>query len=122
MSYLKEAREKLEREAKAGNYDRAAAVMKAEVKKTLLNFAEQNEEFAQAIAQGGAFTDCMKAVAKNPGSGISDLQAYKRAVSFYFPGADIEMSMTVRLEPRAKSEPEPKEEKSGMILDLSAFL
>ena len=78
--------EKLEKELKAGSYDRYANVMKASVKEALESFADQDDEFAQAIVQGGSFSDCMKAVAKGCGQSISDLEAYQRAAAFYFPG------------------------------------
>ena len=36
--------------------------MKSAVRDALLEFCRQNEEFAQAVAQGGSFPDCMAAV------------------------------------------------------------
>ena len=118
MDFKKEAKNKLEREAKAGKFDRYAAVMKPACKAALLDFIEQNEEFAQAIAQGGSFEDCMKAVAKNCGSYLSDIEAYQRAVAFYFKGAEIKFKMEIQLEPQNESKPE----KEGLMLDLSAWL
>ncbi len=35
----------------------------------------------------------------NVGEGLSDLEAYKRAVQFYFPGADVEFQMKIRVNP-----------------------
>lgn len=43
--------------------DRYGAAMKGAVRRALESFARQDGEFAQAIAQGGSFTDCMKRVA-----------------------------------------------------------
>ena len=40
------------------------SAMKSAVRDALLEFCRQNEEFAQAVVQGGAFPDCMAAVAK----------------------------------------------------------
>lgn len=90
---------KLAAEFAQGNYDRAAAIMKQSVRDALETFVRQNDEFAQAVVQGGAFADCMKSVAKNCGSGISDLEACRRAVQFYFPGADVEFQMKIRVNP-----------------------
>lgn len=90
--------------------------MKSAVRDALLEFCRQNEEFAQAVAQGGSFPDCMTAVAKGVGSSLSDLEAYRRAASFYFDGARVNFTMTIQLEP---AEPEP--ERSGILLDLSDF-
>ena len=41
--------------------------MKSAVRDVLLEFCRQNAEFAQAVAQGGSFPDCMAAVAKGVG-------------------------------------------------------
>ena len=51
----------------------AGAVMAA-----LKDFCLQEEEFAQAIVQGGTFADCMKAVAKGVGNSISDIAIRQR--------------------------------------------
>ena len=72
--WFDQAKKKLEAEAKSGTFDRYGAVMKTAVRDSLLDFCRQDEEFAQAVAQGGSFADCMKAVAKNCGSSISDLE------------------------------------------------
>ena len=42
-------------------------VMKSAERDALQEFCRQNEEFAQAVAQGGSFPDCMTAVAKGVG-------------------------------------------------------
>lgn len=91
--------------------------MKSAVRDALLEFCRQNEEFAQAVAQGGSFPDCMAAVAKGVGSSLSDLEAYRRAASFYFDGAQIDFSMTVRLEPADTAQ----DQGGGIVLDLSDF-
>ncbi|OUN05521.1 hypothetical protein B5G43_12610 [Flavonifractor sp. An92] len=91
-------------------------VMKSAVRDALLEFCRQNEEFAQAVAQGGSFPDCMTAVAKGVGSSLSDLEAYRQAAAFYFDGAKVHFTMTIQLEP---AEPEP--ERTGILLDLSDF-
>lgn len=95
--WYEQAMKKLEAEKKAGSYDRYASAMKDAVYDALEGFCRQDAEFAQAVAQGGTFTDCMKAVAKSCGSSISDLEAFRRAVRFYFPGADVKFHMTVNL-------------------------
>ena len=99
LNYRQQAKDKLNKEYKAFKGDRYQQVMKSAVREALLTFIEQDNEFAQAIAQGGTFADCMKAVAKGIGNAISDIDAYKRAVQFYFPGADISFIMTVRVNP-----------------------
>ena len=96
--------------------------MKAAVIEALLDFCRQ-EEFAQAVVQGGSFKDCMAAVCKKiKDKSISDLEAYKAAVEFYFPGAAVSMKMNIDLCGDASGEAAPTPEPGkGMIIDLSAF-
>lgn len=108
--------------------------VKHAVQDALLNFARQDEEFAQAIAQGGSFADCMAAVCKGIGTSISDLEAYRRAAAFYFPGSDVRFEMRIELAPEAgdtssaaDAAPSPQGEgrsagKRGMVIDLADFL
>lgn len=119
--YLDDALKKLDEEYKSGTYDKYAAAMKKAVRDAVEDFCRQDEEFAQAVVQGGSFTDCMKAVAKSCGSSISDLEAYRRAVRFYFPGAEIHMRMTIDLIGAAAGE-DGEPSAAPMILDFTQFL
>lgn len=124
MEFYKEAKEKLEREMNCRNFDRFGNAMKNEVQKTLLEFCRQNGEFAQAVVQGGSFSECMKAVAKCVhGNSISDMEAYGAAVKFYFPGAGIDVKMSINLcaEVEQGSKTEKSDGDKGLILDLSDF-
>lgn len=118
MSWCEQAREKLDREIKEIKGQKEKA-MKEAVQETLLYFCRQKEEFAQAVVQGGTFSECMTAVAKWVGSSISDLDAYKKAVGFYFPGAQIDMQMVIRLEPSETSE--SSQAGDPILLDFSDF-
>ena len=120
--YLDKALKKLEEEYKSGSFDKYANIMKSAVKDTIADFCRQDDEFAQAVVQGGSFTDCMKAVAKSCGTGISDLEAYRRAVRFYFPGAEIRFQMTIDLIGDAAGERESAQDTGTMILDFTQFL
>ena len=103
--------------------DKYGAVMKAPVRDALLDFAKQDEEFAEAIIDGGKFKDCMAAVCKNVGQSLSDLEAYSRAAAFYFPGCKVHFQMAIDLlGDAAAPEPEAPKESAGIVLDLSAFL
>lgn len=126
-----QALEKLRAESKEGKYDRYAAAMKNDVHRTLESFCKQDAEFAQAVVQGGKFEDCMKAVAKGCGSSISDLDAYRKAVQFYFPGADVRFNMSIDLcaSVTGGENPEPQQPEtlsaakpSAKILNLEDFL
>lgn len=61
MDYFEEAKAKLDAGRKV-KLDRYGEAMKGSVADTLLEFCRQDGEFAQAVAQGGSFEDCMKAV------------------------------------------------------------
>ena len=89
--------------------------MKYAVKESLLEFCRQNEEFAQAVVQGGSFSDCMSAVAKGVGSSISDIDAFRKAAGFYFEGAKVEFRMEIQLEPTET------EQAKQIVIDLSDF-
>ena len=123
MSFYEEAKKKLEAEESKVS-GRKESAMKNGVKKALLDFCGQNEEFAQAIVQGGSFADCMKAVAANVGSSISDLEAFGKAVRFYFKGATLDVKMTINLAGEVESaeqrpKPGEKKPKKAVIVDLS---
>lgn len=139
--WLSDALERLKKEEKeAAKVNRYTGVMTSAVKRQLEEFCRQDEEFSQAIVQGGSFTECMKAVTKNVGTSISDVEAYKRAVQFYFPGAEVRVKMWVDLVGQAKvnvagggregplgggeETPEETQEKkpTAKILDLADFL
>lgn len=78
--------------------DRYQKAMQADVRKALLSFCKQESEFSQSIIESKqTFKDCMAAVAKGVRDSISDLEAYRRAAQFYFPGAGIEFFMKIDL-------------------------
>lgn len=90
--------DKLNAENKAFKGDNKAKAMRSAVLDALIGFCKQDNEFAQAVVQSdGTFSDCMAAVAKGVGQSISDLEAYKKAVQFYFPGAEVRFNMTIDL-------------------------
>ena len=107
---------RLEDECKSGKFDKYGNAMKSAVKDALKEFARQDDEFAQAIAQGGSFTDCMAAVAKKiKNNSISALDAYSAAAEFYFPGSKVKFQMRIELS-------EHEEKTDDLLIDLSAFL
>ena len=62
-----EARLKVEYTQVKGQKEQA---MRSAVRDVLLEFCRQDEEFAQAVAQGNSFPACMTAVAKGVGGSI----------------------------------------------------
>lgn len=116
MEYRKQAKERLRREMQSGKFDAKAGAMKKAVCDALVSFCEQDEEFAQAVVQGESFEKCMQAVAKGVGNSISDLEAYRRAVQFYFKGAEISFKMEIDVCPNRVKQDKP------VLLDLGDFL
>lgn len=100
--------EKLQAERAKVNGQKEKAIAGA-VLDALIEFCEQNEEFARAIEQTDkTFPECLTEICKGVGSSISDIEAYRRAVEFYFPGAIVDMVMTIRMsdydEPKVSSD------------------
>lgn len=109
-------------DAKLGKYEN---VVKPYVLDEICIFAKQNSEFAQAIEQSDkSFADCLKATVKGAGASLEDLEVYKRAVAFYFPGADIKCTMTLDLGDNGFSNSKTSTEAdSGKLqLDLDSLL
>lgn len=110
------------KDAKLGKYE---TEVKNAVLRTICKFCEQNAEFKQAIEQSDkSFADCLKASVAGAKEHISDLDCYKRAVAFYFPGADIKCTMTLDLGDNGFSNSKTSTEAdSGKLqLDLDSLL
>lgn len=81
-----------------GKLSAKAQAVSGAVIKQLECFCRQNDEFAQAIAQSDrSVTDCLEFVVKGCGSSISDIECYRRAVDFWFPGAKVNFQISVDL-------------------------
>lgn len=109
----------------AGNKEKAMA---GAVFAAIKDFCLQDEEFAQAVVQGGSFADCMKKVASGVGNSISDLDAYKKAVQFYFPGAEVHMQLTIDMIGKAAGKGKPAEQAApaaepapSLVLNLADY-
>ena len=97
--------------------------VRAAVLEVLIKFCEENSEFAQAVVQAPedkTVNDCIESTVKNAGSSISDIEVYKRAVQFYFPGADIHFDMRIDLGDGGFSNDGKPE--NSMRLSLDEFL
>lgn len=131
MNFYEEAQEKLRRELPGITGNKEGAI-KTAVRDALLNFAGQDEEFAQAIVQGGSLKDCMTTVCKGITTSISDFEAYSRAAAFYFPGAKVRFEMHIDLVGEADAlsvtgagagDSSPRGGgKAGLVLNLADFL
>lgn len=122
--------ERIRAELKNVKSDRYYNVLKNPVAEALISFCEQQPEFDQAVSEAkGSFSDCLAHVCKGIGGAISDIDAYRKAVEFYFPGAVVEMKMVIRMsEFEAEDFPEaevvkPEEKKSAELsFDLMDLL
>ena len=84
---------------------------------TLISFCNQSEEFAKAVYESEkTFVGCIVAVLKDHGNCLSDIEAYCRAVAYYFETADISFEMTLHLNS------EDKAQKSAVVLNLFDML
>lgn len=118
-------KEKLTAELTDAKLGKCETAVKNAVMKTICKFCEQNAEFKQAIEQSGkSFADCLRASVAGAKEHISDLDCYKRAVAFYFPGADIKCTMTLDLGDNGFSNSKTSTEAdSGKLqLDLDSLL
>ncbi len=121
MDWYEDAKKKLEA-GKAARLDKYGEAMKGSVADTLLTFCRQDGEFAQAVAQGGSFEDCMKAVGKCvKGNSISDAEAWGAAVRFYFPGAEIRVTMEIDLCASVRGKNDEAAGADTKLIDLSEF-
>jgi hypothetical protein len=124
-----QAIEKIKKELALVKGDRYVDIVKKPTAETLMDFCRQDVEFAQAvIQQDKTLGECLKEIMKGCGSGISDITVYRKAVQFYFPGADVRMKMTVDLcasvnngEDDRSAASEPAKD-VGLTLDLTDFL
>lgn len=117
--------EKLNTEFKAFKGDKYTEIMKGAVLDALIGFCKQNEEFADAVMVADkTFKGAMDAVRKSvKGNGISDIEAYRAAVGYYFAGAVVDFVMNIRMSEFEEPKNEPKieakkEDKKAKILSL----
>ena len=129
MGFTQQALEKLAEEKKKRPTGTKAIAVYDAVYETIVDFVRQNEEFAQAVVQRGkTLADCCMEIMKDVGTSISDLEVYRKAVGFYFPGATIEMQMKINLSGQAESaenkglgHADDGKNKAAIVLDLSDF-
>lgn len=68
------------------------------VAEALTSFCEQEPELEQAIEQSGkTFQECLDSVVKGCGNVLPDIEAYRKAVKFYFSTATVSFHMSIDL-------------------------
>lgn len=117
---MQEAVEKIRKEqSDANGLDSKAKAMAGAVADKLCDFCQQDVTFSEAVVHGGTLSECMAAVANGVGNSISDIEAYTKAVRFYFPTAKIDVTMTINLIGGTAETSTPKR---GVVLDLMDFM
>ena len=122
--------EKLRAGEKTFKGDMKAMFMKNAVCEALVSFCKHIEEFADAvIVDDKTFKGAMEAVVKAvKGNAISDIDAYRAAVSYFFPGAVVDFVMNIRMSeyeepvPAVKQDEPVRKEKTKKAKILSLDL
>ena len=93
---------------KKGCSNNKASVMYSHIVKALKNFCEQNVEFAEAVLQSNKTVgECADSIGRSiNGSSISDIEVYRKAAEFYFPGCVVEFEMKLYMSKYEKDEPQ----------------
>lgn len=84
---------------------RFAGAMAKAIEAMLESFCEQDERFAEKVLSSDkTLTDCVKSVLSGTQYVLSDVEAYRKAVAFYFPGADVDFRCLIVI-PEEKKQP-----------------
>ena len=121
---MKELRERLTKEAEGTFKGRREEAVKKAVLEQLLSFCEQDAEFLQAVKDSGkGLEECCRAIMKDVGSFISDIEVYRRMAAFFFPGAGVNVQMTINLSAEAEAMGDVKRIPGrAVVLDLFSEL
>ena len=78
--------------------NRYAQILQRPVARALASFIEDSEFADAVVAKGGTgFSECLEAVTQGIGTSISDIEVYRRAANFYFPGCGVRFKMEIDL-------------------------
>ena len=124
MSIEEEAIAKLTDEFGKAKLDKYGNVVGKPVLEALVAFCKQNSEFSQAVMQSDkTIGECISAATHGVTTALSDIETYRRAVNFYFPGAEIRFTMTIDLGDNGFSNAPAEPPKStGLQLSLDELL
>lgn len=116
---IQAVKEKLEREMQKKASGSKASAVRLSVYTQLVAFSEQSKEFAEAILDSEkTINDCCSEVMEGCGCAISDIEVYRKVVAFYFPGSDVEMTLTINLSADAEKNPQTTYKRKAVVLDL----
>lgn len=95
---IKEAKNKIDKELKEFKGATKAKAVSDYVAKTLKQFCDVEAFAAAVIKSEKTLTDCCNEIMAKVGNHVSDLEVYKKAAQFYFPGSKVEFNMTINVE------------------------
>ena len=112
---IQKAIDKINKEFKGATLkDRYQKVVGEHVVDTLKEFCRQNSEFAQAVVQSSkSVSDCIAYTVKGCKEYTADIEVYRKAAEFYFPGAVVRFEMILDLGDDGFSNNKPGEEEPG---------
>ncbi len=87
----------------------------------LESFVKQDEEFAQAVAQGGTLQKCFEEVykaIKDSNFALSDFKTYETAAGFFFPGCKIRYHMEIDLCGNVSNSEEPEQKRKSITVSF----
>lgn len=112
------AKEKIDAEDKAFKGGPKEQVVHTHVARTLRAFCDEEPRFAEVVVKTKrTLSECCAYIVDGAGNALSDLEAYCRAVQFYFPHADVEFKMLVHLTGEAPTEAEMAEPAKVKVKD-----
>ena len=101
-------------EAKVKTFQNKRDFLVPHLREALCGFVEQDEDFAAAVmAEGKSLEGCVNDLKVPQGSNVSmsAYDAYRMAVQYFFPEADVELSMKISMP--------TKKQTSAKILTIS---
>lgn len=99
LSYKDLAFNKIDEEIKSFKGDQKGKIVYTYVGNVIKKFCEQNENFAETVYKTKrSLSDCVKEILNGcDRTGISDIEAYRRATKFYFPNSEVEGHLIIHI-------------------------
>lgn len=99
LSYKDLAFNKIDEEVKSFKGNQKGKIVYTYIANVIKKFCEQNEKFAETVCKTKrSLSDCVKEILNGcDRSGISDIEAYRRATKFYFPNSEVEGHLIIRI-------------------------
>ena len=107
--------QKIDRELKEFKGGMKEKVVSSSIAKTMKTFCK-NAAFAAAVLdKKKTLPDCVGEIMKGVGSSISDIEVYRKAAKYYFPGATVKFNMEISTGDRITAAESDAGESDGKI-------